>query len=91
MTHENNQLWTKTYSGLLALKGISSGELYAQIWTSTMFDRVELTVYRTCDDLVDYVIIQKVLYLDNDIKEDIEEIETKVNKAITEVLGNEPL
>jgi len=87
MTHENNQLWTKTYSGLLALKSITSGQCYATIYTSGFFNRVDVTVFRTAEDLIDYVIVMKTLYLDKDIKEDVEEIESKIDKALLEVLN----
>lgn len=87
MTFENADIWTKTYGGLINLRSITSGECYATIYTSGIFNRVDVTVFRVVD-CVEYVILQKTIYLDRDIKEDIEEIENKINKVMTEVLGN---
>lgn len=88
MTFKNADIWSHTYEALLNLRGVTSGECWADVYTSGRFNRVDATVFRTVD-CVDYVVVQKTIYLDHDIKEDVEEIEYKIDKVITEVLKNE--
>lgn len=90
MSYTNAKKWSETYLGLLNLRSITGGAAWATIYTSGMFNRTETTVFRTVDG-VDYVVLQKTLYLDKDIDDDIDEIEHKTNKVISEVLGHEPI